>query len=71
MVKTKIHIQPPEKPKPGAFSQLESPTGADLQAIRDHLLVVMAWNSLHEQMHLDNESHSKSQEINKEIQQGQ
>ena len=64
----KSKIEPPEKPDPNQFSQLNQSPDSDLAAIRDHLLLVMSWNSLHDQMHLDNLSKQKSDEINKEIQ---
>jgi hypothetical protein len=63
---------PPDQPTgPGQttdpFSQLNKTQNDNLQALRDHLVVVMAWNGLHDQMHLDAVSKQQSDEINQQI----
>ena len=54
-------------PAPSQFSQLNTQQNTSAQAIRDHLVVVMAWNGLKEQMNLDNQSKQQSDDINNQI----
>ncbi|MBP9841202.1 MAG: hypothetical protein KBC64_02115 [Simkaniaceae bacterium] len=63
----KSKIPPVDNTDPSQFSQINANPSSDLQAIRDHLLLVISWNGLHEQMNLDKQSKEQSDDINKDI----